>query len=304
LPRTARIKYSGAIYHIMSRSISEVSLFQDNDDKSKYLCLIEKYKKLYQFRVYAYCLMTTHAHIIIDCCGADISKIMKSINLSYVLYFNKKYSRHGHLFQDRFKSKVVTDNRYLRVLSAYIHNNAKDIGEFKGCIEKYEFSSLGIYLGLKSDNNKIVDYTYMLQSFGINISEARTAYVNFLNNRNKDKDKIDINFKEDKSEYISSRKVLIRDLKIDEIVEFVSKYSGIEGYINIKYSHSNTEFKALCVVLMRSLGNYSLKEVCEAFGNITASTAWRLCEKGLSLIKFNIKYSTIIDDMILQFKAE
>ncbi|WDC83583.1 transposase [Caloramator sp. mosi_1] len=57
--------------------------------------------------------MDNHAHFIIDANGADISKIMHFINYKYAMWFNKRYSRHGHLFQDRFKSKIVKDERYL-----------------------------------------------------------------------------------------------------------------------------------------------------------------------------------------------
>ena len=83
MPRIARIKKLEGIYHIMVRSISDVSLFKDSKDKDIYLLLIKKYQKIYLFKVYAYCLMQTHGHIAIDCCGADISKIMKSINQCY-----------------------------------------------------------------------------------------------------------------------------------------------------------------------------------------------------------------------------
>ena len=82
MPRVARVKHENGIYHIMVRSISDIPLFRDSADKDKYLQLIKKYQGIYLFKVYAYCLMTTHGHMAIDCCGADISKIMKSINQS------------------------------------------------------------------------------------------------------------------------------------------------------------------------------------------------------------------------------
>lgn len=127
MPRIARIKSGTAIYHIMARSISEVKLFRSSDDKKKYMKLIKEYQKLYNFKIYAYCLMDNHLHLIIDANGADISKIMHCINFKYARYFNTVHKRHGHLFQDRFKSKIVLDNEYLIKLSAYIHNNPLDI---------------------------------------------------------------------------------------------------------------------------------------------------------------------------------
>ncbi|EYE87421.1 hypothetical protein Q428_13335, partial [Fervidicella metallireducens AeB] len=107
MPRLARQKKEDAIFHVMARSISEVDLFKDDEDKLNYLALVKKYQKTYEFRVYGYCLMDNHLHLIIDANGADISRIMHSINFSYAQYFNHRHKRHGHLFQDRFKSKMV-----------------------------------------------------------------------------------------------------------------------------------------------------------------------------------------------------
>ena len=146
MARNARLKLADAIYHIMCKSISEVNLFRDCEDKEMYLSLIKKYKKLYNVKIYGYCLMDNHAHILADANGADISKVMHGINFSYARYFNKKYKREGHLFKDRFKSKIVDGERYLKTVSLYIHNNPTDISEFKDCPEKYAFSSLGYIL--------------------------------------------------------------------------------------------------------------------------------------------------------------
>ena len=114
MARKARLKSGDAIYHIMCKSISEVNLFRDSEDKEKYLSLTKKYKKLYNVKIYGYCLMDNHAHLLIDANGADISKVMHGINFSYAMYFNKKYEREGHLFKDRFKSKIVDNDRYLK----------------------------------------------------------------------------------------------------------------------------------------------------------------------------------------------
>jgi REP element-mobilizing transposase RayT len=147
MARVERLKDSDAIYHIMCKSISEVDLYRDFDDKERYLLLVKKYKKLYNVKIYGYCLMDNHVHLLVDANGADISKVMHGINFSYAMYYNKKYQREGSLFKDRFKSKIVDSDRYLKTVSLYIHNNPTDIGEFKDCPEKYAFSSLGIYIG-------------------------------------------------------------------------------------------------------------------------------------------------------------
>lgn len=72
--------------------------------------------------------MTNHLHLLLASRGADISQVMKSINISYVIYFNRKYDRCGHLFQDRFKSELIDTNEYLMEVSKYIHLNPVKAG--------------------------------------------------------------------------------------------------------------------------------------------------------------------------------
>lgn len=298
MPRTARIKNSTSISHVMIRSISEISLFKCPQDKEKYLEIVQKYQKIFLFKLYAYCLMTTHAHFIIDCNGADISKFMKAINQCYAMYFNKKYNRHGHVFQDRFKSKLINNEKYLLILSAYIHNNPKDIVSFNNRIEHYEYSSLGIYLGIFSDKYKILDSTFILQHFSSNTSTAKTLYLKFINANYSNTIQTEAEFKNEGSEYRSERKILIRNLKPEDIVNFVANHSEVPFCVNIKFNHSNIDLKSVCVVIMRSLCNLTYKEICEVIGNITQSSIGRLCQRGLNLISKNPKYSFAIKKLI------
>lgn len=301
MPRTARIKSEGGIYHIMVRSISDVSLFKDNADKDKYLQLINKYQQIYIFKVYAYCLMTTHAHIIIDCCGADISKIMKSINQCYSAYFNKRYNRHGHLFQDRFKSKLVDNRSYLITLSAYIHNNPSDIEKYSKCIEKYEYSSLGVYLDIFKDRFKLLDIDFILGHFSTNIDRARRSYLEFINRLIEPAERIDAEFINEGSECRSERKILIRNIEAVRLIKFISEYTTTPFNIHIKFNHKNTELKSLCVLLMRSLSDLSLKEICHLIGSVNASSICRLSEKGYNLITEDDRYKNLINDIIKEF---
>lgn len=298
MPRTARIKNERAIYHIMVRSISEILLFRNSDDINKYLEIMKKYKQLYLYNLYAYCFMNSHAHFAIDCNGSDISKIMKSINQSYAAYYNKKYQRHGHLFQDRFKSKLIYDDRYLITLSAYIHNNPKDIQEYKNDIEEYKYSSLGIYLGIRNDNYNIVDTSFILQHFSDNPNIAKKIYLGIINNYSDKNIEVEDEFKDESSEYRSERPIIIRNFKISDIINFISSYTGENFNINVKYNHKNTELKSICFVLIHSLSNLSCKEICTFVGNLTLSNVWKLRERGLELITTNKIYENIMSDFI------
>jgi putative transposase len=302
MPRTARIKYEGGMYHIMVRSISDIPLFRNNDDKDKYLQIINKYKNIHKFKVYGYCLMSTHGHFIIDSAGADISTIMKSINISYSIYYNKTYDRHGPVFSDRFKSKVITNEKYLLLLSAYIHNNPKDISTYRDKIEKYRHSSLGFYLSIRKDLHGLLDTNFILQHFGNTKAQAQKEYHKFIMRYSERNDSSlscsEYEFNEDGSEYRSEKSLLIRNYKPEEIVSFISDYTKIPFDIHIKYNHRNLELKSLCVVIMRSLCNFNLKQIGSVLGNITSSNVSQLCERGLKLITEKENYKTIIDDLI------
>lgn len=301
MPRTARVKSPSGIYHVIIRSNSDTYLFKDNSDKDKYLELLKKYQNLFLFKVYTYCIMTTHAHFIIDSSGADISKFMKSINLSYAAYFNKKYNRHGHLFQDRFKSKLITDERYLLMVSAYIHNNVKDIKKYKNNIEKYRYSSLGIYLGIHNDTNGILSSDFILQHFGDNKSQARELYLKFMSRYSELNDSslsYEADFVNDVGEYRSGRTVLIRDYSPEQIVSFITDYLKVPFNIHIKHNHKNTELKSICIVIMRSLCNFTLRQIATVLGNITTSNVSRLCASGLKLITEKDIYKSIIGQLL------
>lgn len=303
MPRCARVKSYDSIYHIMVRSISDVPLFRENEDKDRYLNYIIKYQKKFKFKVYAYCLMTTHAHFIIDGNGADISKIMHGINQCYAQYFNIKYKRHGHVFQDRFKSKIIDTDEYLLTLSAYIHNNPTDIKKFKASPEDFKYSTLGVYLGLRDDSYNIVDEGFVMGLFSGNVKKAREDYYVLVMLANNENFKRHVEFKDEKSQYRSERVVIKRDFKPENIMEFIEKYMGIERkIIRRKYSKKATKSKAISVLLMRCYCDYSFKQICEVLGRLTLSRVSKLCEIGYELAEKDEKYKNILEEF-LKYKA-
>ncbi|WP_309249413.1 transposase [Clostridium estertheticum] len=299
MPRTARVKTDESIFHIMCKSISEVTLFKDDEDKKRYLLLIKKYKTLHNFKLYGYCLMDNHAHLMIDANGCDISKIMHGINFSYAMYFNRKYKREGPLFKDRFKSKIVSSDRYLRTLSLYVHNNPTDIIEYKDSPEKYTFSSLSIFLGKTPDSFHLVDYVFVMSLFGNNLKSARKNYYKLLFRCNEEKLEQEMEFEDEKTDYNSERNILVRNFKSDAILDFIAlKMNILKIHFHTKYSRKFVNAKALAVVLMRSLCNFKSKDISNILGNITQSRISRLSTIGIGLLGTEEKYENIIDDFI------
>ena len=305
MARKARLKAEDAIYHIMCKSISEVNLFNDDEDKEKYLFLVKKYKTLYKVKIYGYCLMTNHSHLLIDSNGADISRVMHGINFSYAMYFNKKYKREGHLFKDRFVSKIVNNERYLRTVSLYIHNNPTAISKFKDCPEEYAFSSLGIYIGKRRDPSNIVDYGFIISSFGNNLEAARNHYYSLVSGCTDEKLKEEFEFENKKAAYNSERKLLVRNFKSEDIVEFIAEKMNISKFhLHAKYSRQLVDARALTVFLMRSLCNFKFSDISMVLGNITQARVSKLSTIGIELIGTDKRYENIIEEFINRFSQK
>ncbi len=161
MPRQARIKAENAIYHIMQRGNEKKPIFKGGADKYCYLEKLQIAKQKFKFKIHAYCLMNNHVHLLVSANGADISEFMKSINVSYVAYFNHQYQRCGHLFQGRFISEIVDTDRYFLQASKYIHANpVKALMVEKP--QDYHWSSYGVYIGTRKDELQLVDIDLVL----------------------------------------------------------------------------------------------------------------------------------------------
>jgi len=162
MPRTARITIENAYYHIITRGNQKQSVFLDSRDYQKYLYILKKYKKKYNFKIYGFCLMPNHIHIIIQVENpSELSKIMTGINLSYTLSFNFKYKKIGHLWQDRFKSKVIEKDAYLLECLNYIEANPIRAGLVTS-LSEYRWSSYSFRNAIDTKDN-ILDSLFLTE---------------------------------------------------------------------------------------------------------------------------------------------
>lgn len=310
MPRTARIKGENAIYHIMMRSISDVKLFRSDADKEKFFTLLLKYKNSFLFKIYAYCIMDTHVHLLINSNGADISKFMHNINQCYAQYYNNKYSRTGHVFGDRFKSNIATNDVSVMCMSAYIHNNPKDIRGYRNCVENYKYSSLNVYIGKANNSLKLVDTNFILNHFHADPILSKDRYYEFVKSRIDSK----FNFLNDETYILDDIKAMNinncndiatlnesinRSISYEKIIKYVCSYIHVkESLIFIKYNHAAFNCKAICAFLMRCFSSYSNKEISAALNATSLSSVSRLCDRGYNLIKDTCIYKNIIYDFI------
>ncbi len=162
MPRCARKASYSNIYHVMIRGINRQAIFEEDEDYRKFLYILRDCVIMADYHIYAYCLMPNHVHLLIDTQGNSLDTIMKSIGIRYVQFYNKKYERTGHLFQDRFKSENVEDERYLLVVLRYILQNPLK-AELVNDVGNYRWSSIGAY---KTGSDNVTETKYAVEIAG------------------------------------------------------------------------------------------------------------------------------------------
>lgn len=159
-------KYSiSNTYHIIIKGIDNQNIFYDDQDRRVFLKKLLITKEEYDMKIYSYCLMDNHVHMVIKIEKEFLSKAMQSLTIRYVHFFNKKYDRIGTLVQNRFKSKNVEDRDYFLKVCRYVHRNPENAKMAK--TEEYEWSSYQEYLKM----GKIVDKRALLYYYNNDISE-------------------------------------------------------------------------------------------------------------------------------------
>ncbi len=149
----------------MVRGVDRMDIFRDDEDHHRFLETLLRFKEPDNYELYAYCLMGNHVHLLIQEKESMSNHLMKRLGVSYVSYFNKKYKRVGHLFQDRYKSECIETEQYLLGCSRYIHNNPVKAGLVR-FPEDYPWSSYPYYLdGIK---NPLLNTKFILQHFSTN----------------------------------------------------------------------------------------------------------------------------------------
>ena len=165
MTRQRRKISNSKVYHVIVKGIDDQDIFYDNQDRRYFLKQILNLKKEINYDVYSYCLMTNHIHMVIKSEAKVLSKIMQSLMIRYVYYFNSRYERSGTLVQNRFKSKCVENQKYFLEVCRYIHRNPEKAGMAK--TQNYKWSSYQEYLG----EEKIINKKVLLHYFNNDISE-------------------------------------------------------------------------------------------------------------------------------------
>ena len=176
MPRQARKESGTGIYHVMLRGINRQDIFEDAEDYMRMLRCMQQMLEQYDDQgnrlpplctFYAYCLMSNHVHLLLRVNQEDIGSTIKHLTVMYAMYYNQKYSRSGHVFQDRFKSEPVNDMAYFVTLLRYIHQNPVKAGMVSE-VKDYEFSSWGEYMDKNSTLFPLCDTHTVLNRIPLN----------------------------------------------------------------------------------------------------------------------------------------
>ena len=145
MARQARIKSSSGIYHVMIRGINKEKVFLNDFYKAKLIKIIKEIKEEIEFSIIAYCIMDNHFHLLVKDNDDYLAVIMKEVCVKYAMFYNKLQDRYGYVFQNRFRSEAVENERYLLGVLRYIHNNPIKASITKSLYD-YKWSSFNDYI--------------------------------------------------------------------------------------------------------------------------------------------------------------
>jgi len=180
MPRQARLDAPGVLHHVIFRGIERREIFKDNDDRNNLLERLEILLPETRISCYAWALLPNHAHFLLRTGDVPLSTLMRRLLTGYVVSFNKKYTRNGPLFQNRYKSIICQEDVYFKELVRYIHLNPFRVQIVSSLSElnNYEYSGHSTLMGKKK---RIWQNTnYVLSGFGRSKKAARQAYLSYI----------------------------------------------------------------------------------------------------------------------------
>ncbi len=180
MPRQARLDAPGLLQHIMARGNDKREIFLDSKDYEEFLKRLGRGVSQIKTQCLAWALMPNHFHLLVRSGPAGIAPLMRSLMTGYAMYFNRKYKRVGHLFQNRYKSIVCEEDPYFLQLVRYIHLNPLRAGLVSTLkeLEAYPWTGHGVIMG--SQKREWQDSKSLLSEFGEIIGQARRQYLQYL----------------------------------------------------------------------------------------------------------------------------
>ena len=180
MPRRARIDAAGALHHVIVRGIERRKIFRSDYDRENFLKRLSELIPETRTDCFAWALIPNHVHLLLRTGLVPISLFMSRLLTGYAGWFNKKYRRHGQLFQNRYKSILCQEDLYLKELVRYIHLNPLRSGFVKSLdeLDKHPWCGHSVLVNKTKGAWQNTDYVYGL--FSGQKREARKKYREFV----------------------------------------------------------------------------------------------------------------------------
>jgi REP element-mobilizing transposase RayT len=180
MPRHARLDAPGTLHHVIGRGIPGIKIFRTKKDREDFLRRIASLCRTDAMAVYAWALMDTHFHLLVRTGKETLSSSMRKLLTGFVVNYNRRHKRYGHLFQNRYKSIVCEDDPYLLEVTRYIHLNPVRAGIIKDMAEldSYPWTGHGTIMG--ETQHPWQDKDTILAYFGKTEKEAKRGYRIFI----------------------------------------------------------------------------------------------------------------------------
>ena len=187
MARPLRITYEGAVYHVTVRGNDRRNIFLTDDDRGRFRTKLGESVRLYDIRLYLFCLMTNHVHLVFETPQANLSRFMQRLQTAYTVYFNRKHRRSGHLLQGRFGATLVDEDEYILKLSRYVHLNPVFVKAHRKTSDRervqvlrdHRWSSYRSYVG-RGERLDFVDYDPVLALMGRPKKKQAASYRRFV----------------------------------------------------------------------------------------------------------------------------
>ena len=180
MPRVARLDAAGVVHHVIFRGIERSNIFRSSADKDWFIQRLGQLLSASQTSCYAWALMDNHAHLLLRTGNVSLATLMRRLLTGYAGYFNRKYNRHGQLFQNRYKSIICQEDMYLQELVRYLHLNplrARIVKTVKQ-LNTYAYCGHSALMGEKTYHWQQTGYVHAL--FGKKVHRARERYAQYI----------------------------------------------------------------------------------------------------------------------------
>ena len=258
MPRKPRVISSTGIYHIILRSVNQHIIFEEDADYRKFLYILADCREFYDIDIYAYCLMDNHIHLMVRMSPDKLASFFQSLGARFVRWYNTKYCRSGHLFQDRFHSSVIDSKAYFLSTLTYIHDNPikANICRFPS---EYRWSSYNGYYG---ENNPLLNVKFAYDVAGSKESLIKYFTCNCTASESEEISKVDHGI----GHFVTDEKAL-------DIFKDVTKLNSTS-----EVEHLNKEQRNYFVRKLKTEG-LTLKQIARIM-DISLSTVNRVCRDG------------------------